>query len=185
MPGGIPSKTVPTYPLSKRPNRKQTPAMSSYPSITCLGNAAIRPPADLPQSTSEPIFEITGGWIYLVMMFGLVTETIGAGANELSAIFDPSGPGPNIVIGTTDLANIENAPVDTIVVKEADTTGSAWTVTQGHFNAWATAIPYGLFGLPPGTYSINCSGSSTGQMSWHAWWHPLDEGATLAMVDAP
>jgi len=159
--------------------------MSSYPTINCLGNAAVRPPANLPQSTSEPIFEVTGGWIYLTMMFGIVTETIGAGANELSAIFDPSGPGPDIVIGTTPLANIENAPVDTMVMKAADTTTNAWLVYEGYFDAWATALPYALFGLPPGTYSINCSGSATGKMSWHAWWYPLDEGGNLAMIDAP
>ena len=158
--------------------------MTAYPSNHSLGTPAVRPPANLPQSTSEPIFEVVGGWVYLTMMFGRVTEAIGAGANLLNGIYDREVSGP-LIIGTADKANIESLPVNSLAIMEAETTDTAWIVTQGHFNAWSTVLPDTFFGLGPGIYSINTTGSSTGKMSWHAWWNPLQDGAHLSIIEAP
>jgi len=119
-----------------------------------------RATANLPQSTSADIFEVSGGKVLILGIVGKVTTSVQAQANSSS-------------VSVHDLeiwsANLSGASAGSLL--GADATVHSETVAP-------------MAGLPLVAddglaVSFACGASSTGQVSWTLWYKPLEPGAQV------
>lgn len=155
-----------------------------------LGTPVYRAAQLIPQTATEPAFQIAGGNVLLTMIYGIVTPDpvtgvgIGNVANTLQLDTDPVS-GAAVVLSTAGY-NPQAAPVGTIVACSGDpavalyaglavrggmTSGAAVT---GLAQGWI--IPIGVIDI------ITTANSVSGFMRWAMWYIPLDWGATVRPV---
>jgi hypothetical protein len=138
-----------------------------------MGFRASKATATVPQSTTQDIFVVSGGFVLVKLLYGVVTVEIGAGTTpDLQVQHDPT-------TGTTiDLATdvvIASDEVGTIYYVEGDGTALI-PISSGYGQAAAG----GGFFLPVGTIQIATTESTAGSTRWEIFYFPLDEGASIA-----
>ena len=133
---------------------------------------ASRGPSNLPQSAAAAIFNVDGGRVLVMRMFGTVTTVIASSATKnLKVTLNPDSGTSGDVAANLD---IESDEVGTTYVVEGDGTalvgvnaGSGWS---------AVANP---FVVNAGTIDIETSASHTGAIKWDVFYIPVDAGARL------
>ena len=145
-----------------------------YTEIAGLGFRVDRATADLPQTTDEALFTITGGRIALTLIVGEVTTVVQTQSNNTKLVLNPTATGAD-----QDLCAVLNI--------SADAVGELYTIsgTVGDALRSDLLIGRGLTGsqimiLSEGDIELNCAASNTGQVSWSMWYLPLDLGATVS-----
>jgi len=133
-----------------------------------------RAAANLPQSTTETIFEVNGGYVEVIAIIGQIGTVIQAQANATKLQFDAGGGGQDLC-ATLDI--------------NADAADSLYTFTGTTSDPMvnsATGIlskqePWILFGDTAGATEIilNCAASNTGTIRWKIYYRPIDAGATI------
>jgi len=146
------------------------------PALANLGFQVSRATANLPQTTSEALFTITGGRVLVSMLLGLVTTTIQAQANNTKLVFNPDGAG----LQTTDISAVLDITSDPAGIAYAmpATSGNAMSFSHGRIlQNNIPSTPGAIFA--EGTINLNCAASNTGQVAWDIWYMALDQGATI------
>jgi len=120
-----------------------------------------RDSATLPQSTTETLYEVSGGDVLLLGIVGLVTDAISSGAATVDVWLAGSG-----------------------VATAADySSEAAGTYVGGGGDRGAAVRPIFFDGArlaPDGsTVALACSANRTGEMSWVLWYSPVDPGAKV------
>lgn len=139
-----------------------------------LGIRLARPTATLPQTASEPIFNIVGGNVKMTLIIGHITTVLGAVGNM--SLEDTPTVGTVEVLcavvaaGTyaqDDLLGITGIPADAMV--PAATGGIPGMTTRG--------VP-----LRVGTLNLRLSASSTGEIQWTVFYIPLEVGSYMSVA---
>jgi hypothetical protein len=124
-----------------------------------------RAAANLPQSTTETLFEVSGGNVLILGIIGTITTGLELLANTATvAIGDVtvlSGTFEDVAAG--DLAS-----------------GTPTAITTDETVSPPTKLP--LISAAGTVVSLQCSASITGQVRWTLWYRPLDPGAVVAAV---
>jgi hypothetical protein len=142
-------------------------------------NIIERPTSNLPQTTTQGLFRITGGKICVHGIFGEVTTAIQNQANNTKLTFDPSGTGSSIDLCA--VLSIANKAVGIIlsivgVLATAMKGTSIWCVVPAD-NIAAPGLVLG-----PGDILLDCAASNTGQVKWTLNYTPVDVGATVSLL---
>jgi hypothetical protein len=124
-----------------------------------------------PQTTQTAYFTVAGGKVLILDIYGEVTVELGAGANNMKLVSNP-----------TTGADVDMcAQVDT----DGDVVGTMYGITgtvadamisptSGCFSAQAKGLV-----VPAGTIDLYASASKAGQTKWTIRYLPLDLGATV------
>lgn len=137
-----------------------------------LGFRVDKAAATLPASTTQDLFDVTGGRIAVLAIVGEVTTVVQTQACNTKLLSTP----------TTGTA------VDLCAVLDisADEAGCLYGIT-GTFgdalvgaNAGASVLPARPVVVPIGTIGLNTAATNTGATKWTLWYVPLDLGATVA-----
>src|SRR5216684_2147537 len=152
-----------------------------------LGMMAQTNPLALPQTTTKNIFTITGGPIFVNVIFGVVTTLIGAVANatKLEYVDTLTSTAANLC-GTADVNALVAGAFYNLV--NGFGTGAVITVTTGLVIAGSvlTTAPT-AFIAQQGVIRVNCAGSDggTGRIQWYMNYIPCSIGfQTLAGATA-
>lgn len=129
--------------------------------------------ATVPQSTTQDIFVVSGGFVLVTLLYGVVTTEIGAGTTpDLQVQHDPT-TGTTIDVATDVV--IASDEVGTLYYVEGDGTALI-PISSGYGQAAAG----GGFFLPAGTLQIVTSESTAGATRWEIFYFALDAGASIA-----
>lgn len=148
-----------------------------------------RPAAVLPQSTTEMLFRVFGGKVWIHGLVGTATVILTAtdpGLSINSTALSAAGVavGTTLVIATTvSLASLE---VGGMAQVEGDGTAIVKYAAGGilAFNG-AVATTTGGWLAPQGEIYCTTTGSNTtGQVKWDLWYQPLEEGAYVVAQNA-
>jgi hypothetical protein len=139
---------------------------------TGLSIRKIRAAATLPQSTAAPIFTVSGGDCVVLYLLGEVATTaIGAGANLIKLIANPTVGADVDLCATLDI--------------DADAIGTMYNIT-GTFADAMIATTSGAskaqsdgFTVAPGTIDLSCNASSIGRIKWTIYYVPLTSTAKI------
>lgn len=139
-----------------------------------LGIHVPRATADLPKTTTSPLFTISGGRILLMGIFGEVTTVIQTQSNNTKLVFDPTDTGAN-----QDLcANLDIT---------ADAVGTIYSITGTPATAMQDSLNYVPSSkmmaqpilLKPGAIALTCAASNSGSVKWDMFYIPVDDGAAV------
>lgn len=127
-----------------------------------------RAAANLPQSTTQTLFTVTGGKVLLLGMVGKVTATVQSQANNTSVIF---GATEELTPFSTDLSG---AVAGSLLGLNASGISTIAVEVLRPFPAAPVVLDSGVGVL------LSCSASNTGQVAWTLWYRPLDPGAAVS-----
>ena len=136
-----------------------------------LGIKVSKTAATLPATTTQNIFTISGGRVWVVALVGEVTTICSATATNLKATSVPTTGTAADIAANLAIANLE---AGTILVVEGDAT--AIIGVSAGFGPALNALP---FILPIGTLRIETSATNTGATKWDLFYFPFDDGATV------
>jgi hypothetical protein len=129
-----------------------------------------RATATTPQGTAAAIFTVSGR-VFIDQIIGEVTTEIGAGANNMKLVANPT------VKTDVDLC--------AVVDIDGDTVGTLYHITGTLANAMLAtgggafeAQPTSVF-VADGTIDLNCTGSTAGSIKWTVIYRALDSGSTV------
>ncbi len=144
-----------------------------YLTASMLGLAVERAAANLPQTTSSPIFTISGARIFVVALIGQVSTAVQALANltKLTAV-----PTSGTAVDICAASDINGLQVGGKLVPAMTAFATVLSVTQ----AGPAPYTYGGAIVDVGTINLNCAASATGQVRWTLFYVPVDPGATVA-----
>ena len=136
----------------------------------------IRATSDIFAVAAVPVFRVATGMVYLFGFVGQVTTQVGAGANNLKFVSNPTTG------TTTDLC--ANLDVD------ADDVGTLYAmtgiITDVLLRSEHGGIRDGLWGnpfiVPIGDIESVSAANVAGSVQLTAWWAPITDGATLIAV---
>jgi len=128
--------------------------------------------ATLPQSTTEAKWTITGGKVLICDIIGEVTTIIGAGANLLKLISNPTVGADVDLCATLD---IDSAAVGSTFHITGTLTDAMVKKVSGAGDSQASPIE-----VSEGTIDISCSASKTGSVKWVLFYIPIDAGAKVS-----
>lgn len=140
-----------------------------------LGKEVAKATTTLPQGVAVAQFTVAGGRVLVTSIVGEVTVQLGAVANNMKLISNPT-------VGSD---------VDLCAVLEVngDVVGSMYTITGVLATALkvnteavvpaADTLPNPGLIIPAGTIDLSCSASTTGETKWTIHYIPLDAGATI------
>ena len=131
-----------------------------------------RDTANLPQTTDEALFTITGGRVAVTAIIGEVTTVIQSQANNTKLVFNATATGAD-----QDLCAVLNITADAV--------GELYTISGTVGDAMRSDLLIGLGMTAPlylseGDVELNCAASNTGQVQWSIYYYPLDTGAVIA-----
>lgn len=139
-----------------------------------LGFRTSKAAATLPATTTQDIFTITGGRVWVTCLVGEVTTVCSATATNLKVTSVPTTGSAVDIASNLAIASFE---AGAILVVEGDGTALIGTSTgAGHAPA-LNALP---FILPIGTIRIETSATNTGATKWDLFYLPIDDGAVVA-----
>jgi len=127
----------------------------------------------IPQTTTTDFFTIANGNVLVTFFYGLVTVSIGSATN-MAFLHTPT-TGTAAAIGA-DLAMAAFDDGDVLTV-----TGivAGACVPAAHAGSVMTMSHKGII-MTPGVITCDTDGSSsTGKMSWHLFYVPLEDGAIV------
>lgn len=138
--------------------------------LLTLGIHVSKSAATLPSSTTQDIFTVAGGRVWVRLLVGQVTTLVGSGTTpDLQVQIDPT-------TGTTvDVAAdvvIADDEVGTLYLVEGDGTALV-PISSGY-----VPVTQG-FVLSPGIVQIVTSETTVGATKWDLWYWPLDDGASV------
>jgi len=139
-----------------------------------LGYAVPHDPETLPQAAAGSLFQVEGGRVLVTSLVGEVTVAVGAGANNTKLVFSPTTGADQDLCAVVDI--------------DAAAVGSQLTVTGTPTDAMvsSTYIANPVLANPlmlmTGTVDLDCSGSATGEITWHVHFLPLDSGAAIRAI---
>jgi hypothetical protein len=136
-----------------------------------MGLATERATANLPQTTTLPIFRILGGRVSAFLILGEVTTVIQAQANNTKLTAVPTVGSAVDICAVVDINALEVGGK----LFAANVAAAALQKT----NTGAAFGAYGFTTLAVGTLNLNCAASSTGQVKWTLFWVPMDSGAAV------
>lgn len=140
--------------------------------LQMYGIRAHRPAATLPQTTQAALFTILNGRVIIVGIIGRVTVVMGATANNLSLVANPT-TGADIALSA--VVATANDPVGTMY---GITGVPADALVKGNVAPMALRAPV----VPVGSIDLLASASNTGQAEWTCYWVPMDPGARVAVA---
>lgn len=137
-----------------------------------LGYHVAKAAEDLPASTTQDIFVVSGGRCAILLLLGEVTTVIQAQACNLKVTSAPT-------VGTAvDLAanlDINAKEAGTLLLAELDGTA----LVGANAGAALSGVGASLCIVPVGTIKIETSATNTGATKWDLWYFPLDVGAQI------
>ncbi len=136
-----------------------------------------RPAAALPQTAAGTLFNITGGKVRILGIYGEVTTVIQTQANATKLQFVSTTPG-----ATTDLCGTLDITAKAVgsVFSITGTLATAMKVTTNNMVVPADDLAAPGLVLGAGAIKLNCAASNTGATKWTVLWVPIDSGANLA-----
>lgn len=136
-----------------------------------------RPTAALPQTAAGTLFNITGGKVRILGIYGEVTTVIQTQANATKLQFVSTTPG-----ATTDLCGTLDITAKAVgsVFSITGTLATAMKVTTNNMVVPADDLAAPGLVLGAGAIKLNCAASNTGATKWTVLWVPIDSGANLA-----
>jgi len=129
--------------------------------------------ATVPQSTTQDIFTVTGGYVLVRALVGQVTVAIGAGTTPDLQVQHAPTTGTTIDVAADVV--VASDEIGTLYYVEGDGTALV-PISSGYAQA---AAGQGFI-LPAGTIQIATSESTVGATRWDIWYLPLDDGAYVA-----
>lgn len=136
-----------------------------------LGARVERADANLPQSTAESLFTVSGGKVLITGIVGEVGTVIETQANNTKLTANPT-------TGTS----VDMCAVLSITADEAGTLYSiTGTLTDALVGTTAGAVAAQAKGVivNAGTIDLDCAASNTGSISWTIFYVPIDDGAVI------
>ncbi len=127
-----------------------------------------RDAATLPQATAGALFNVVGGRVTITQILGEVTTAIENQANATKLVAIPTGGSASDLCDTLDIGNDGVGTMYSI-------TGAVGTAMQDD----AGVVPDQTTPLivKPGTISLDCAASNTGEVKWSIIYVPVDDGA--------
>lgn len=125
----------------------------------------------LPQTTQSPLFNITGGRVWITAIYGEVTVAIQNQANNTQLVFN------HATASDVDLCADLNIANDVVGLNYYITGTFADAMLDG-FALPATGLPHPLM-LSEGTIDLDCAASNTGEIAWTVFYLPIDDGAAV------
>lgn len=147
--------------------------------MTCMEKVE-RATANLPQTTSAPLFTVSGGRVYLVGLLGEVTTVVQNQANQTKLVFNSAGAAANRDLCLT--ADLGNAAAETLLHLDPQAVGTGTSAGLKIVTGYAAAVFFAPLALPPGDIELSCAASNTGQVKWTALYLPFDPGAKVEAV---
>ena len=142
-----------------------------------------RPALALPASTTEQLFRVYGGRVFVRLLVGEVTTVI-EGTDPVLKVSVSSLTDAGVLQGTAyDIAStldISSDEVGTMYGVEGD--GTAIT-SGGQVSASLEAFGTG-FVMKQGQIYITTGATKTGAIKWDLWYQPLDAGAYVRAITA-
>lgn len=136
-----------------------------------LGVKTTRGAATLPQSTTAPLFVVSGGRVVITALVGTVTTVIQAQANATKLTSTPTTGSSTDMCTTLDI-NAKEAGTQLSLI------GPPATALYGP-NAGLGQLMTNPQIVPIGQILLNCAASNTGAISWFCFWYALDDNAKL------
>jgi hypothetical protein len=137
-----------------------------------MGFRVSKAAATVPQSTTQNIFTVATGAIWMTGLIGRVTVAIGAGTTpDLSVTHTPTVGTATVLASDVVIASDE---IGTIYYVEGDGTALI-PISSGYGQACLTPV-----WLPPGVISIATTESTVGATQWDIYYFPAEEGASVA-----
>lgn len=154
--------------------------------IDTVGIRLSRATANLPQSTTTNIFQVSGGRVTILNIIATVTTIVQAQATTLKLVYTPTGGAvtdltaattdwTGAAVGTEFVAKL-NAAAD-VLTKVTPTGGSGNGIVFPTVSAQQPNVI-----LSPGIIGALTVASSTGQAKWDLWYIPTDLGATVTAL---
>jgi hypothetical protein len=154
-----------------------------------LGMMAVTQPLALPQTTTKNIWTITGGPIYVDLMMGVVTTTIGAVGNLTKLEYVDAVTSTAADLSSATASDINALAAGALFVLVTSTTTAASRLTAGIGPLASSTLLMATI-LLPGVIRVNCAGSDggTGRIQWYMHYVPLGTGisqAGLVQINSP
>ena len=132
-----------------------------------------RDSATLPQGTDGALFNVVGGRVTITQILGEVTTAIQNQANDTNLVAIPTGGAASDLCDTLDIADDGVGTMYSI-------TGTVGTAMQDD----AGVVPDQTVPLivKPGTISLDCDASNTGEVKWSVIYIPVDDGAYVEVA---
>ena len=150
------------------------PIQKDAAQIYSLGIHVQKTSATLPATTTQNIFTIAGGRVWVTALIGEVSTVFGATATNLKCTSVPTTGTAVDIASNLAVANFE---AGALLIVEGDGTALIGTATGAGFAPALNALP---FVLPIGTIKIETSATNTGATKWDLFYFPLDDGASVA-----
>ncbi len=155
-----------------------SPAFSPT-ALAAVGSAVVKKAGGLLTVTTpgESIFTVSGGRIFIVELFGVVTSTAISGAAR--TMFLQATPAVGAVSALCTAANVAGAALGRFFTLPG---GSVTTFAQGSGTGGIRGVVYtASFLVAPGTVQAVSSSAAaeTGRMDWTLVYLPVDVGATV------
>jgi len=122
--------------------------------------------------TVRSLYTITGGFIHIMQLYGVVTTLVQAQANATKLQFKATGQTAVDLCATGDINGLAVGQI-------AGVSGVLATALQ---LGWGVVSQSTGFLAGPGTIDMNCAAASTGAMRWVLRWVPVDPGAFVAIA---
>ncbi|GAA4924513.1 hypothetical protein HD597_011300 [Nonomuraea thailandensis] len=138
-----------------------------------LGAKVDRAAANLPQTATGALFNVTGGRVLVTSITGRVTTSIQAQANAVKLVATPSGSGTvNDLSATVDVNGLAAGGL-------LGATGLAGDALVKSTGGGVSNLRNPIV-VAPGAIGLNTAASNTGQVEWSLTYVALDNGATVA-----
>jgi hypothetical protein len=168
--------------------------MSVFPSASqvreaALGLSVAGAAKNLPATTSQGIFTVSGGRVLITSLIGIVTTAVQNQACTLSVGFTPTG-GSLSAAALATASSIINLAVGAMVAIPQNQTGlvvgsaSPGVLGPGNGATSVVSLPGdgGVCILNSGTISVSTSATNTGALKYSLTYVPYDDGATVTAL---
>lgn len=136
-----------------------------------LGATVTRAAANLPQTATGAIFNVTGGRVAVTAIVGIVTTNVQAQANSVKLVATPTTGTVNDLSAGVDINGLAAGGM----VSPTGLAGDALVKsTGGGVSGQRNPII-----VAPGAIGLSAAASNTGQMRWIITYVPLETGATV------
>ena len=133
-----------------------------------------RDPSNLPASTQSALFNVVGGKIIMLGIYGEVTTVIETKANATKLVANPTTGADVNLCATQD---ITAAAVGTMLNITGTLSEAMVETASGAVKDQVSSVI-----VAPGTIDLNCAATSTGQVEWTIIYVPIDSGAYVTVA---
>ena len=137
-----------------------------------LGVKVSKAAATLPATTTQTIFTIAGGRVFVALLLGEVTTVVQAQVNNLKVT---SAPTTGTAVDLASNLDINADEAGTLYLVEGDGTA----LVGANAGAALSGVGKPGFIVPIGVIRIETSATNTGATKWDIFYVPLDTGAVI------